>query len=173
MECPRKYLYQRFGLGWLLRTVYANAIRDRAAAYLLCYVLCFADRRTCGVWGAPGFFINLSNDVADQNGNQIYTAGIGPEESLDGGPLISGYSNPTTTTSTGTFHDTPFGACFPGASGQYCADGHTDTHAATVGSTAYSISTVYNSRQCTEGESVTITGNLPAQNGTITEGTVN
>jgi hypothetical protein len=104
----RKYLYQRFGLGWLLRTVYANAIRDRAAAYLLCYVLCFADRRTCGV-----------------------------------------------------------------ASGQYCADGDTDTHAATVGSTAYSISTVYNSRQCTEGESVTITGNLPAQNGTITEGTVN
>jgi hypothetical protein len=130
-----------------------------------------AEPAACG--GAPGFFINLSNDVADQNGNQIYTAGIGPEESLDGGPLISGYSNPTTTTSTGTFHDTPFGACFPGASGQYCADGHTDTHAATVGSTAYSISTVYNSRQCTEGESVTITGNLPAQNGTITEGTVN
>jgi hypothetical protein len=128
----------------------------------------------CTDAGYTGYYLTLSNFVADQNGTQIMAAGIDPQESVSGAAWMTAYATPATTTSSGTFSDTPFGACFAGAPpGQYCQSGSTDTHRASYGSTIYTIPTVYNSTECTEGEQVVITGNRPSQNQTIISGTVN
>jgi hypothetical protein len=104
----------------------------------------------CTSSGYPGFFLNLSNFVADQNGNQVNLGGITPEEALNGGSMGS-YSTPLSTSATGTVSDTPFGACY-NITGQFCANGPTLTHAAMLGQKTYPIPTIYKSRQCTEGE---------------------
>ncbi len=126
----------------------------------------------CTEAGGYGYWVSLNNFVADQLGDAINVAGIEPEESYPNVPFKS-YSTPPTTTPSGTFSDTPFGGCYLVPAGrQVCGDGPTVIHQSLFGATIFSISTVYNSDQCTEGISVTISGNLTTQNETIVSGTV-
>ena len=127
--------------------------------------------------GTAGTFINVSDQVLDQNSNPLQISGITPQEKV----CVSGscqtsyntFSTPVSTTTAGTFNDTPIGTCFPNPTTNACVTVSVTYQAYIFGPTnSYSITTVVNCTDCVQGEQDQISGNPTAYNKTYTTGTV-
>lgn len=132
----------------------------------------------CGS-GAVGTFINVSDQVLDQNGNAMQISGITPEEKVcvSGScqPSYNTFSTPVSTTNAGTFNDTPIGTCFgpPAPTTNVCVTVSVTYQAYIFGPTnSYSIATVSNRQDCVKGEKDQISSNPAGYNQTYTSGTV-
>lgn len=126
-----------------------------------------------------GSFYNVSYYVADQSSNRISYAGMTPLESSPGMNGTYGtFATPTTTSSTGSFNDTPVGSCFTFPAGtpsgtQACQAQFTVTYENALNGVTFPITTSTVRRDCALGQSLGITGNPAAQNKTYTQGQVN
>jgi hypothetical protein len=130
--------------------------------------------------GAGGTFINVSDQVLDQNGNPMNISGITPQELVCNSVFgcQSGYnlfSTPPSTTPSGTFNDTPIGTCFgpPAPPTNECVTVSVKYQAYIFGPTNnYVIATVSNREDCVQGEQDQISGNPTGYNQTYKIGTV-
>lgn len=129
--------------------------------------------------GAVGTFINVSDQVLDQNGNAMQISGITPQEKVCvSGSCQSSYntfSTPVSTTTAGTFNDTPIGTCFgpPAPTTNVCVTVSVTYQAYIFGPTnTYPITTASGRQDCVKGEKDQISGNPTGYNQTYTSGTV-
>lgn len=114
--------------------------------------------------GSVGTFINVSDQVLDQNGVAEQLSGITPQEKVCvSGSCQSSYntfSTPVSTTNAGTFNDTPIGTCFPAPTTNECVNVSVTYKAYIFGPTnSYTIETTSNRQDCVQGEKDKISSN--------------
>jgi len=126
--------------------------------------------------GWVGTFINVSDQVLDQNGNAMQLPGITPEEYVclvSGCKPYSTFSTPVSTTAAGTFNDVPIGTCFQAPVGNQCVAVTVTYQAYILGPTnTYPITTVSTRVDCVNGEKDQISGNPGSYNQTYISGTL-
>jgi hypothetical protein len=123
--------------------------------------------------GASGTFINVSDQVLDQNGNALQISGVTPLElvcssALGCQPSYNTFSTPPSTTTIGTFNDKPIGTCFdPTPPTNQCVTLTVKYQAYIFGPTnSYPIATASSRTDCVKGEQDQISGNPTAYNKT-------
>jgi hypothetical protein len=130
--------------------------------------------------GTVGTFINVSDQILDQNGNLMQISGVTPEElvCIAGSGCQTSYhtfSTPPSSTTGGAFNDTPIGTCFgpPAPTTNMCVTVSVKYQAYIFGPTNnYPITTVTNRTDCVQGEQDQISSNPTGYNQTYKSGTV-
>jgi hypothetical protein len=130
--------------------------------------------------GAAGTCINVSDQVLDQNGSPMQISGVTPQELVCTSAFgcqtsYHTFSTPSSTTTAGTFNDTPIGTCFgpPVPTTNACLTATVKYQAYIFGPTnSYPITTASSRNDCVQGEKDQISGNPTAYNQTYTTGTV-
>ena len=114
----------------------------------------------------PGVAGSAHYEVLDQNGNQVFAAGMTPQEQLTvQGKVVQTYANfstPVTTASNGLFDDVPVGACFaspPKPGYEECAYPITQNFQVIYNGKTFPINTVTTQLECYDGVRVSATGN--------------
>jgi hypothetical protein len=126
----------------------------------------------CVQEGGVGYFLDVSYYVADASSARISQSGMTPGENLnDGKGWHDDFATPQTTTSSGSFHDTPNGSCYI-TQGHFCAAAPPQSFRVTDGNIVSSIATNTTRRTCTDGITLVIQGNPSGQNQTYTFGNV-
>ncbi len=124
-----------------------------------------------------GTFINVSDEVLDQNGSPLQISGIFPQELVCSSALgcqtsYHTFSTPPSATTAGAFNDTPIGTCFNPPVPNTCVTVTVKYQAYIFGPTnTYVISTASSRTDCVEGEKDQISGNPAAYNQTYKTGT--
>jgi hypothetical protein len=128
--------------------------------------------------GSVGACIEVQYQTLDQAGAAMQASGITPQElvcvSQFDPPCQEGYSQfatPPTTTSTGTFVDTPLGTCFENPKSNVCVN-VTQQFQAAFGGQTDPISTLTTRLDCAYGEQNQVYGNPSGFNQTYSYGTL-